>query len=112
MAKYQLNPTTGIENISGAISRHRLPDGSVEAWVMTKKGRMYHRIYRRSTPPSVNESAARVLFSKASAEVKRRKAAGDPRPRPAIFKEIYALLKQQLTGTETEAKRRQNGGKC
>lgn len=112
MAKYQLDPITGIETISGAISRCRRSDGSVEAWVMTKKGRMYHRIYHRSTPLSGNERSARELFSKVATEVKRIKAAGDPRPRPAIFKEIYALLKQQPDGTVSEALRRQYGGKC
>ena len=116
MAKYQLDRTTGIETISGAISRRRRSDGSVEAWIMTKKGRMYHRIsveawimtkkgrmyhriYKRTTPLSVNEISARSLFSKVAAEVKHRKVAGDPRPGPAIFKEIYTLLKQQQTET-------------
>jgi hypothetical protein len=112
MAKYQLDRTTGIETISGAISRRRRSDGSVEAWIMTKKGRMYHRIYKRTTPLSVNEISARSLFSKVAAEVKHRKVAGDPRPGPAIFKEIYTLLKQQQTETISGAKRGHKGGKC
>ncbi len=63
MAIYKLDPATGIETVSGAISRHRLPDGSVEAWIMTKKGRMYHRVYRRTKPLSENEAIHRALFS-------------------------------------------------
>ena len=62
MAIYKLDPATGIETVSGAISRHRLPDGSVEAWIMTKKGRMYHRVYRRTKPLSENEAIHRALF--------------------------------------------------
>ncbi len=64
MAIYKLDPATGIETVSGAISRHRLPDGSVEAWIMTKKGRMYHRVYRRTKPLSENEAIHRALFQR------------------------------------------------
>ena len=96
MAIYKLDPRTGIETISGAISRKRLPDGSVEAWIMTKKGRMYHRIYRRSVHVSKNEAINRSLFKEAANETKRRRAAGDKRRYQVIFKEVFAMLKTNL----------------
>ena len=64
MAIYKLDPATGIETVSGAISRHRLPDGSVEAWIMTKKGRMYHRVYRRTKPLKPGTNAVIGISSK------------------------------------------------
>ena len=107
MAKYQLDPVTGIETISGAISRRRLADGSVQACVFTKKGGMYFRTYKRSTPVSEKEIASRHLFSIASTVTKHRIEAGDKRRRPEIFKEVYAALKTQLyrdrNGGGTEA---------
>ena len=102
MAIYKLDPRTGIETISGAISKHRLPDGSVEAWIMTKKGRMYHRIYKRSTPISKNEAVNRCLFKEAAMETKRRRAAGDRRSYRMIFKEVYAMLKTNLASVASK----------
>lgn len=93
MAKYQLDPANGIETISGAISRRRRSDGTIEAWIMTKKGRLYHRIYKRTTPLSKNEALNRCLFKEAAEEAKRRRADGDHRRYQAIFKEVYAQLK-------------------
>jgi len=104
MAKYQLDPTTGVEAISGAMSRHRLPDGSVQACVFTKKGGMYFRTYKRSTPLSAKEVATRHLFAIASTVTKRRIEAGDRRRRTVIFKEVYASLKAQLHREQTESK--------
>ena len=112
MAKYQLDPSTGVETISGAISRHRLPDGSVQACVFTKKGGMFFRTYKRSTPLSAKEIASRHLFAIAATVTKRRIEAGDTRRRQLIFKEVYASLKAQLShrernGSGTGAEREQ-----
>ena len=96
MAMYQMNPETGIETISGAISRRRLPDGTVQACVFTKKGNMYFRNYKRTTPLSQKEVAARHLFSIAATVTKMRIEAGDTRRRSQIFKEVYASLKNTL----------------
>ena len=92
MAIYHLDPTTGIETISGAISRRRLQDGSVQACVVTKNGRMFYRTYHRTTPLSDKEITSRQLFAKAA---KRRMEAGDTRRRGIIFKEVYAQMKAE-----------------
>lgn len=95
MAIYHLDPTTGIETISGAISRRRLQDGSVQACVVTKNGRMFYRTYHRTTPLSDKEITSRQLFAKAASEVKRRMEAGDTRRRGIIFKEVYVQMKAE-----------------
>ncbi|MDY6406703.1 MAG: hypothetical protein SPK97_06200 [Bacteroidales bacterium] len=102
MAKYQLDPANGIETISGAISRRRRSDGTIEAWIMTKKGRLYHRIYKRTTPLSKNEALNRCLFKEAAEEAKRRRADGDRRRYQAIFKEVYAQLKANLSSVASK----------
>jgi len=106
MAIYKLDPATGIETVSGAISRHRLPDGSVEAWIMTKKGRIYHRVYRRTKPLSENEAIHRALFKEASVQTRQRIEAGDKRRYRDIFKEVYAQLKANIASASTKGQLR------
>ena len=106
MAIYKLDPAMGIETISGAISRHRLPDGSVEAWIMTKKGRMYHRVYRRTKPLSENEAIQRALFKEASVQTRQRMEAGDKRRYRDIFKEVYAQLKANIASASSKGQLR------
>ena len=77
----------------------------------TTKAYLYHKA-ERSTPLSEKEIAARILFSTAASETKRRIAAGDTRRRSIIFKEVYAALKQNPNGGISKAERRRNGGKC
>ena len=115
MAIYQLDPTTGIETISGALSRRRLQDGSVQVCVVTKRGRMYFRTYQRRTPVSEKELAARQRFANVSAEVKRRMEAGDTRRRGIIFKEVYAERKavdSKNIESASKASRKHPEGKC
>ena len=110
MAIYKLDPATGIETVSGAISRHRLPDGSVdgsvEAWIMTKKGRIYHRVYRRTKPLSENEAIHRALFKESSVQTRQRMEAGDKRRYRDIFKEVYSQLKANIASASTKGQLR------
>ena len=80
MAIYKLDPATGIETVSGAISRHRLPDGSV----------------------SENEAIHRALFKESSVQTRQRMEAGDKRRYRDIFKEVYAQLKANIASASTK----------
>jgi hypothetical protein len=90
MAKIELDHSLGITSLSGAISRHRRPDGTVLVTFCTKKGRMYTRVYERTTPVSDCEKEARKRFSQMSREVALRINNGDHRPKADIWKEVKA----------------------
>lgn len=112
MAIYKMDPTTGIETVSGAISRRRFPDGTVEAWIMTKNGRMYHRIYRRKSAITPKQSSQRALFAAVAAEIKRLRQTGDLRPHRELFRAVYDELKcTGNVGSVSEASRGHFGGK-
>ncbi len=88
MAKMELDKDLGIKSISGAISRQRRPDGTVLVTFCTKKGRIYTRVYKRTTPVSDKERNIRAAFSIVASEVARRKHKGDTRPRAVIWNEV------------------------
>ena len=90
MAKIELDQSLGITSLSGAISRHRRPDGTVLVTFCTKKGRMYMRVYKRTTPLSDREIESRCRFSLMSREVTQRINNGDHRPKSEIWKEVKA----------------------
>ena len=69
---------------------------------MTKKGRMYHRVYRRTKPLSENEAIHRALFKEASVQTRERIEAGDKRRYRDIFKEVYAQLKANIASASTK----------
>lgn len=96
MAKFTLDPAMGIKSMSGAISRKKLYDGTIQVTYVTKKGRLYVRKYAPRTKRLTDKEAQnRALFAQAQQETTRLKQAGDPRKRPEIFKEVYARLKAE-----------------
>jgi len=92
MAKVEFDKTFGIKSISGAISRQRMPDGTVLVTFCTKKGRIYTRVYNRKTPLSDRERKIRSDFSTIASEVAARRLNGDTRPKIVIWNEVKKQL--------------------
>ena len=97
MAKVEFDKAFGIQSISGAISRKRLPDGSILVTFCTKKGRLYTRVYKRKTPLSDRERQIRTGFRIISREVIRRQQEGDTRPKAVIWNEVKNGLETAQT---------------
>lgn len=95
MARVEFDNALGIQSVSGAISRHRCSDGTVRVTFCTKKGRIYMRDYKRSTPLSENEKVSRAKFARIASEVARRIRNGDHRLKSIIWKEVKAELEDE-----------------
>ena len=63
MAIYKLDPATGIETVSGAISRHRLPDGKGVCIIVSIAGQSRSP----KTKLSIEPSSKKHLFKPDSA---------------------------------------------
>ena len=109
----------GVANVSGTLAKTKIrtKEGIITRRVVASVRNGKQRIYFREDKPrttkiSTAETNARFNFGKIAAEVAKRMADGDTRPRKVIWAEVKKCLKKDVTsgkrlgnGSETARKR-------